>query len=324
MRLNLYDAELNRIAIIGEQFVSCYWSEGYNTMGIFTLELQATSQYKEKVKPDCFVGRDDRPTLMVIKSVETVRGNIVATGKPVTRLLDDSVYIGKIAAGAEVAKTLETAYNNSTKIPLISFDVGNFTDTYNEEIENKTLLELHEILCQSADIGFRGVKDGKGIKIELYKPEQDVDLKFSELYGNLGNYNVVLSKENYKNYAIVLGTASDDTQIRVDVDKTEGGMRYEVLLSGESQEEGETLDAFKARLSALGTEELLKTTKTWECAFSPVSDDFGKRFDLGDILVVLLHEFGLRIQARVASFSQKEQSNSIETTVEVGEITVLR
>ena len=45
------------------------WSEGYNTTQPFTLELLATAEYKQKVKPDCYVGRDDRKTLMVIKTV---------------------------------------------------------------------------------------------------------------------------------------------------------------------------------------------------------------------------------------------------------------
>ena len=69
MNLNLYDADLNRIAIIGEQYISCLWSEGYNTIENFTLELVETDEYKKKVSVDCYVGRSDRNTLMVIKTV---------------------------------------------------------------------------------------------------------------------------------------------------------------------------------------------------------------------------------------------------------------
>ena len=49
MNLNLYDADLNRIAIIGEQYISCLWSEGYNTIENFSLELIATDEYKRKI-----------------------------------------------------------------------------------------------------------------------------------------------------------------------------------------------------------------------------------------------------------------------------------
>lgn len=44
MNLNLYDADLNRIAIIGDQYISCLWSEVYNTVGNFSLELVATDE----------------------------------------------------------------------------------------------------------------------------------------------------------------------------------------------------------------------------------------------------------------------------------------
>ena len=43
MRLNLYDKDLNRIAVIGSQYVSCLWSEGYNTTQPFTMELRETA-----------------------------------------------------------------------------------------------------------------------------------------------------------------------------------------------------------------------------------------------------------------------------------------
>ena len=59
MRLNLYDKDLNRIAVIGSQYVSCLWSEGYNTTQPFTMELQARvqrfTQQSQNNKIDTFV-----------------------------------------------------------------------------------------------------------------------------------------------------------------------------------------------------------------------------------------------------------------------------
>ena len=40
MKISIYDTELNRIAIIDNHFVSVYWVEGFNSEGMFTLELQ--------------------------------------------------------------------------------------------------------------------------------------------------------------------------------------------------------------------------------------------------------------------------------------------
>lgn len=99
MNLNLYNEDLQRISIIGTNFVSCLWAEGYNTTEDFTLEVQATKEYKSKLKPDCYVGRDDRKTLMVIKSIETAGNKIVATGKQATRILDDVAFVGTLPEG---------------------------------------------------------------------------------------------------------------------------------------------------------------------------------------------------------------------------------
>ena len=51
MNLNLYDHDLNRIATIGNRFVSCLWSEGYNTTQDFCLELVETEEYTRKSVP---------------------------------------------------------------------------------------------------------------------------------------------------------------------------------------------------------------------------------------------------------------------------------
>ena len=113
MNLSLYDPQLNRIAIIEGRFVSCMWSEGYNTTQPFTLELLATAEYKQKVTPDCYVGRDDRKTLMVIKTVRVKSGHVIANGKQANRILDDVAFCGTIQEGAVLDKAICDAYAKS-------------------------------------------------------------------------------------------------------------------------------------------------------------------------------------------------------------------
>ena len=81
MKLNLYNKNLKRIAVIESRYVSCMWSEGYNSTQPFTMELQASDEYKQKVQPDCYVGRDDRKTMMVIKTVKVKDGVLKGGGK---------------------------------------------------------------------------------------------------------------------------------------------------------------------------------------------------------------------------------------------------
>ena len=60
------------------------------------------------------------------------------------------------------------------------------------------------------------------------------------------------------------------------------------------------------------------------CAFQPYSNDFGKKYDFGDVLTVYMTDYGITLKARVSKFTQKSQNNQTTTDIEVGEITIKR
>ncbi len=325
MRLNLYDEALTRLAAIEDRFVSCLWSEGYNTLESFVVELQDTAEYRKKVRPGCFVGRSDRNTLMVITTAEVKDGRISASGFPAARILRDVSFIGTIPENSPVSQAIVDAYNGSgSKKGLLSAEDSDLADVYPSQISNKSILELCETMCQTADVGFRAVRAENKLFLQFYKPENTGRLIYSENFGNLSISSVVLSTENLKNYAIVLGEGEGDARTRIDVDQTDGGERLDLIVDARdlTKEENEADESYLLRLTARGKEKLLEHKKTWECAFSVAANDFGSKFDLGDVLTVVLPDMGITLTARVARFSQKEQKNQTKTTIEVGEITI--
>ena len=326
MNLNLYDKDLNRIAIIGGQYVSCLWSEGYNTIENFTLELIETNEYKKKVAVDCYVGRDDRNTLMIIKTVQFGNGKIVASGKQATRVLDDVSFIGTISSGSNIDTAVISAYNNSDKYRNVEFVSTSLGVQYHHQISNKSFSELCETMCQSEDVGFRAKRGIGGVLIEFYQPSEKENLVFSEKFGNLTVNSVAISSENYKNYCIVLGEGEGENRTRVDVDLTNGNERMDLIVDAKDiqSEDGETTDSYKEKLTARGVEKLLECTQTFSCAFTPYSSDFGKKYDLGDVLTVYLTDYGITLKARVAKFTQKSQNNRTITEIVVGKITIKR
>lgn len=326
MRLSLYDADLNRISIIGEHFVSCLWAEGYNTCERFSLELHDTKEHRQKVRPDFYVGRDDRNTLMVIKTVEIKNGKIVATGFQATRVLDDCSFIGTIRDGADLDTAMKNAYNSSDGVKNVSYRSTGLLATSENQVSNKSFLELSKSILQPADVGFRIVREKGELFYELYKPEENPNLILSVDYGNLNLKSIVLSSQNFKNYVIVLGEGEGATRTRVDVDLTHGEDRRDLIVDARDlqREEGETESNYLDRLKERGIGEILARQKTWECLFSPISNDFGKRFDIGDIVTVRLREHGLSFKARISRFTEKAQDNKKTTNVEVGQITITR
>lgn len=326
MKISLYDENLHRIAIIDERFVSCLWSEGYNTTENFTLELQETEEYKKKVRPDCYVGRNDRKTLMVIKTVKIANNKIIASGKQATQILDDVAFVGTINEGSKVDSSIEIAYNSSNKLKNVEVVSTGLSETYNHQISNKHFLDLCETMCQSEDVGFRSVRNNGVINIEFYKPEKKSNLVFSKKFGNLSIDSINISTSAFKNYAIVLGEGEGENRVRVDVDQTNGNERRELIVDAKDiqREESETNESYNARLAARGAEKLLECRKIIDFVFAPFAKDFGVKYDLGDILTVLLPEYGMKLQSRVVRFTQKSQNNQTETTIDVGNLIIKR
>lgn len=326
LNLNLYDHDLNRIASIGNRFVSCLWSEGYNTTQDFCLELVETEEYKRKVRTDCYVGRTDRRTLMVIKSVEVHDGHIIATGKEAKRVLDDVAFIGTIPSSSPIDTAVKNAYNNSNQYHKLVFADSDLGVAYNHQISHKSVLELCETMGQDTDVGFRSIHSDGQISVQFYKPDQNPNLILSRDFGNISDVELSISVEKYKNYAIVMGSGEGADRVRVDVDRTDGAERRDLIVDAKDirRKDGETDEEYNAKLTARGVEKLLDRTQTLKTAFLPFSGDFGKRYDLGDILTVRLLDYGMTLQARVSRFTQKAQGNKVETTVEVGKITVNR
>ena len=326
MNLNLYDKDLNRIAIIGSQYISCLWSEGYNTIENFTMELVATDEYKKKIRSDCYVGRNDRKTLMVIKTVEIANGKIVASGKQAGRVLDDVSFVGTIESGSVIDTSIKNAYNNGNKYRNLEFSDTNLQIPYNHQISNKSILKLCEIMCQSEDVGFRVIRNNGTMYTEFYRPEYSPNFVLSEKFGNLSIDSISISTEKLKNYAIVLGEGEGENRNKVYVDSTNGEERRDLIVDASDiqKEENETDESYNSRLVARGIEKLLENQQTFSCAFAPYAKDFGVKYDLGDILTVYLTDYGLTLQSRVSRFTQKSQNNKTETTIEVGKITIKR
>lgn len=326
MNLNVYDKELNRVLIIGERYISCLWSEGYNTAENFTLELNLTDEYRDKIKVDRFVGRQDRATLMVIKTVEIAENKIVVGGTQATRILDDVAFVGTIRSGSDIESAVLDAYDKSSQYYKLDFAENSLGIIYEHDISNKSFKELCETMADNADAGLRLVKVGDGMKFSFYKPSIKNNLIFSEKYGNITIDSVSISNEDYKNYAIVLGAGEGDNRVKVIVDEANGGEKRELLIDARdlSQEDGETVEEYEARLAVRGHEELMEQQQIYTCSFTPYANDFGIKYDLGDILTIYASSYGFNLTARVSKFTQKSQNNKTETSVEVGNIVMKR
>ena len=326
MKIKIYDKDLNTVLFVDGQYVSCLWSEGYNTVGSFCLELIDTAEYRKKIREDFYAGRSDRDTLMVIKTVEFRDGGRIASGKQATAVLDDVAMIGTISSGVNIDTAVKNAYNGSAKFRKLNFAVTNIGVKSTHQISNASFWEVCSTLCADTDLGIMVKKAGSELLAEFYQPPENPNLVFSKQYGNLSEPKITLSTEGAKNYAIVFGQGEGENRTYTTVDMTNGQDRRELVVDAKDlqMDDGETVENYLKRLQSRGIEKLLERQNIFSCAFKPNGKDFGIKYDLGDVLTVNLSEYGLKLKARVSKFSQKSQSNKTETTVEVGKIVILR
>lgn len=325
MKINIYNEDLKLVVPIGENYVSCLWAEGYNTVEPFTLELTATKTYLKKIKTDMYVKRVDRDNVMIIKSIQKQGNKLILTGKQAVRVLDDVPFIGSIPEGSRIDTALVEAYNSTVGYKNVDFVESGLKDKYPHQISNKLVLEMALDMCQSQNIGIKAVKSADRIAVSLYKPD-NTPIKFSEFIGNAKFDNIVDSVENYKNYAIVLGEGEGDERVKVNVNLSNGGKWLRMIVDAKDiqREENETDESYEKKLTARGVEKLLERTKAFSVDVVNSPKGFGTEYDLGYNVLVVIPEYDLKYTTRVARFEEKSQQNQSEISITLGELIKMR
>ena len=320
---NVYDRNLNRIGVI-ETWVSLLWNEGYNTLGDFCIEVQQTKEMAQLLKIGNYVGRSDFKTLCLIRSLEVKDNTIVANGHPAVSILGERVSI-KTVDNQNAEEALRTLVGEMAEWSCV--EVGNavgFTDKFERQISDKTVLEYCEEICAELDMGFtlRHDRTARKLLFEVYKPEIDKNLKFATKFGNLAEVVYSETDNKYKHVAVVAGAGEGDLRVTVyagDVDSV-GNDRRELYVDARQMqfEDGETEDAYKERLRNFGLEKLAESIKIENINVQIDTEDFGKSIELGEIVTCILDDIGVKLQSRIIAFTFTSQRNQEEIEVEFG------
>ncbi len=320
---NVYNENLDRIGTI-ETWVSLLWSEGYNTQGDFLIEVQQTKAVAKLLKIGNYIGRGDFKTLCLIRSVEVKDHLIVANGHPAINILAERVSTLVIKnQNAETA--MRSLVSNMAAWPSVELgNLAGISDKFTRQISDKTILAYCEEIAAEIDAGFifRHDKTNRKLLFEVYKPEIDKNLKFATKFGNLAGTVYSETDNQFKNVAVVAGAGEDDARITVVVGDTAstGTARRELYVDARNVqiEDGETEANYRTRLSNYGLEKLAEQIKIQNISVEINDEDFGKRYELGDIVTCLLDDIGIKIQTRIIGFTYTSQNNQNEVSLEFG------
>lgn len=319
MICRVYNQQLNKLGQI-ETFVSLVWTEKYNQLGTFQLELSQQQEYSDLMKEDYYCEIDDSDTLMIIKSVQTKGNTIIVNGAPVTRILRDRVSTAELSnINAEAA--MRNLIQDMEPWPCVA--LGAFcgiADTFKAQTSDQTIEEYCEKIAQAVDAGFRFRFDKaeKKLLFEVYKPGNSERVKFSTWFQNVGDPDYCVSTANYKNVAVVAGSGTGDVRITVYAGDTAstGSERREMYVDArqEQQKEEESLEDYKARLVKYGEGKLLEQLRLETLNFDIDSDCV----DIGDVVSCIFPELGINAKVRIMGKTITAQNNVTQYSVELG------
>lgn len=325
MECRIYDLKLNRIGVLNT-WVSMVWEESYNADGSFQIEVQQTKSAATLLKEDRYAGIPESNTLMIIKAAQVKGGKIVASGYPALWVLSDRVSTSVVSnTNAETAlRNLVSAMDPWPRLEL--GESAGLTDVFTAEKSDASLLEYCQVIAQAVDMGvrLRHDKNAKKLLFECYKPAADANLRFSTAYGNMGDMEYSSSTASLKNVAIVAGAGEGNARVTVlaGATSTTGAERREMYVDArnEQPEEGESDEAYRARLVRYGEEKLVGQVRIEN--FSFVLDD--DRAGLGDIVTCNVPEIGVKLQVRITGIRRTTQNNGTTVEASVGTPIILR
>lgn len=325
MECSIYDIDLNRIAVIST-WVSLYWEETYNASGTFQLEVQQASVAPDLLLPDRYCKLSESNTMMIIKAVQVINSKIIASGYPITQILDDRVSTKVISnQNAEIAMRSVVAEMSSW--PNLELgELSNIDDVFSAQKSDASVLEYCQIIGQATDIGFRirHASKAKKLLFECYKPEENKNAKYSTMYGNLTGLEYSKSTASLKNVAIVAGGGEGKSRITVEAGKTElhGADRREMYVDARNlqQEEGESYEEYLQRLIRSGEEKLVGQISIENFKFEIDPQDV----QVGDIVTCIIPELNVKLKARVVGITRTSQQNTETVEASIGNPIIIR
>lgn len=316
-QIDVFDINLNRVGVL-QTWISLVWREEYNAEGKFQLEVQQTKGATELLKPWRYCQLRGRSTVMIVQSVKISGKRIIAYGASALWVLEKRASTMEISdVNAEIG--LRSVILGMSPWPRLELgDIYGVSDKFENQISDDTVLKYCKQIGAAMDMGVRIRRSGQRLLFECYKPELNLNARYSDQYGNIADADYTTSEVNTANVAVVAGAGSGNERITVEVGATEatGAERLEIYVDARDvqPEEGESQEAYIVRLEKRGKKKLLEHQHIEEAKFT-VQDDRAK---LGDLITVTLSAVGLKVQVRVTSEEIVSQRNQTKRSIGLG------
>lgn len=332
--LSFYSPALELCFDLGK-YKSLRWRPMYDKPGEF--ELHTSASLFPVVACGQLILRPDRPKETVkVEGVEIEDGDLIITGRFLSAVLEDagiiSLYNFDCTIEDAMRQLVQEQFNRvSRTLPMKLATAGGFSATIQCQVSLKNLLTVLQAMAKAGGLGFRVYADPEEQAqfFEVYEgvdrtagQEENARVTFSNVYFNIADPRFQENEANYKNYAIVCGSGEGANRIIVEVDRTNGEDRRELLVDARDLSQGEqTADQYKAVLTQRGHDKLDEHNRiqSFEAGIKSSSQfRYMEDWGLGDIVTGEQTEWGVAVDQRVTEVEEVYENDAMTVTPTLG------
>lgn len=326
MDIYLLDGDFNIIAIV-DDYNSLIWRRKYYECGDFELHCSHTL-FRTIAGEAKYVYRPDRQEVGTIENYGLTHPTAFCKGRFLERILSDRIIWPPTAiknmAHGHAALTLVMALMPDIACSLDGYTIGSNIDT---QVTGENLMEYLYSMLRTTEASCQMTCDlaTKTLQFNVWQgTDRRATAIFSQEWDNLIGLSYEYSDKDYCNYAVVAGQGEGSDRISVTVDKTDGAVRRELFVDARDlqQENDESLDDYKSRLTRRGEEKLAEYSTVEKCDTQIDTESSLKYmvdFDLGDLCTVAETEHGISCEKRITECEEVYENGAFSLSVTFGE-----
>ena len=347
MDIHVFDKELSYIDNI-DMLTSLIWTRRYYTAGKFELHCPITSHNISTLARNNLIWKQDSNEVGIIEyrrlyTDENGEEIITVVGRMLTSILDRRILY---TTEQHTNKNVEIIMRNMVdkncistsekrKLPIILGELKGYTERADYQKTYGNLLEELTALSQASDIGFliRTDMENKKHYFECYKgidrsidQEENSHVVFSRENDNLYKQEYIDDVLNLRTTALVAGEGEGAERKRTVVNDEYTGLdRYELYVDARdiqqtvddvTMPDSEYLNLLRQR----GKEKLAecKDIQTFEGTIVTNNYEYGKDFDLGDIVTVIDKRWNVIVNTRITEVNEIYENGKVEIVPTLG------
>lgn len=332
--LSFYSPSLVLCFDLGK-YKSLRWRPMYDKPGEFELHT-STSLFPLVQRGQLILRQDRLKETVKVEGVEIEDGDLIITGRFLSCVLEDAgivtIYNFDCTIEDAMRQLVQEQYNRVARtLPMNLADAGAFPATIRCQVSLKNLLTVLQAMAKAGGLGFRVYADPEeqSFFFEVYEgvdrtesQEENPRVIFSNAYFNIDKPHYQENEANYKNYAIVCGAGEGVNRTIVEVDRTNGEDRRELLVDARDLSQGEqTAAQYKDVLTQRGHDKLDEHNRvhSFEAGIKSSSQfRYMEDWNLGDIVTGKQTEWGVTMDQRVTEVEEVFENDAMSVTPTLG------